>query len=192
MGGGGAERATALGWWLRLFAWPHLRHPLLLELKQEAEASVLKSGASPGHRDQPAVAASLHRSLCVVLPLPLSGAHCRKQRVEVATPSRLDIRGEWGGGATNSLSQAFSPSAHLGFYLSNGSTHSFSLSTLWDWAWGRQHPEVGLPSTKWSHSQDRPCPLRAGCRQRSLGQDSCPQSLTGGRRIRTGRGKTGN
>lgn len=108
-GWGRAERVTALGWWLRLFVWPHLRHPLLLELKQEAEASVLKSGASPGHRDQPAVAASLHRSLCVVLPLPLSGAHCRKQRVEVATPSRLDIRGEWGGGATNSLSQALAP-----------------------------------------------------------------------------------
>lgn len=71
MEGGGAGRATALGWWLRLFAWPHLRHPLLLELKQEAEASVLKSGASPGHRDQPAVAAGLHWSLCVVLPLPL-------------------------------------------------------------------------------------------------------------------------
>lgn len=102
-GGGGAERATALGWWLRPFAWPHLRHPLLLELNQEAEASVLKSGASPGHRDQPALV-----TLCCPASAPEWGP-LQEAEGRGSHPSRLDIRGEWGGGATNSLSQALSP-----------------------------------------------------------------------------------
>lgn len=68
---------------------------------------------------------------------------------------------------TNSLSQAPSPSGHLGFHLSDGSTHSLCLLTQWAWALGPQCPETCFPSTQWSRSLHWPRALRAGCQQRS-------------------------